>query len=374
MSDSSTRSAPEISGRDLTMVYRKRRVLDVTAVALPAGKTYALLGSSGAGKSTLLRVLGMLERPTTGTVTFDGEALDAGSLSTRRRIAAVFQKPHLMRGSVEDNVAYGLKLRRVPPKERARRVREQLERVGIPGWEKRSALTLSGGEAQRVALARALVLEPDLLLLDEPLSYLDPLLKRQLTIEFAELLAGEHLTTLYVTHDRDEAVQVADRIGIMREGRIVAEGPPDDVLTLPSDEWVAAFLDAQMPKAGRVAESAGGVMRIGCCGEVAIMADGDLPIGTECDLGVRPEDVVVLPVESGPQRVGYNRLDAVVSDVKPSGSAVSVTLDASGLSLGASVSRSTARILKLEPGMRVIAEFAPAAVVVRPKNRNAESA
>jgi len=365
MSASSTSRAPRVVGRDLKVVYHKRTVLDVDSVAIPSGKTYALLGSSGAGKSTLMRVLGMLERPSTGAVTFDDEVLDAGSLSTRRRIAAVFQKPHLMRGTVEDNVAYGLKLRGVRREERGRRVREQLERMGIPGWEKRSALTLSGGEAQRVALARALVLEPDLLLLDEPLSYLDPLLRRQLTVEFGELLANQHLTTLYVTHDRDEAVQVADHLGVMRDGQIVAEGAPDEVLALPSDVWVAEFLDAEMPSVGTVEQSGGGVVRIRCAGETTVLAEGQLGIGEECVFGVRPEDIALSPIDGGAPRPGYNRLEARIAELRPNGSMVSIRLEAPGLRLGATVARSTVRAIGLTEGMPVVAEFAQAAVVAR---------
>ncbi|HET6351459.1 MAG TPA: ABC transporter ATP-binding protein [Coriobacteriia bacterium] len=372
MSDSGTNSAPRVVGRDLTVVYHKRTVLDVGSVTIPAGKTYALLGSSGAGKSTLMRVLGMLERPSTGTVTFDDEVLDAGSLSTRRRIAAVFQKPHLMRGTVEDNVAYGLKLRGIHRDERARRVREQLERMGIPGWEKRSALTLSGGEAQRVALARALVLQPDLLLLDEPLSYLDPLLRRQLTVEFGELLANQHLTTLYVTHDRDEAVQVADHLGVMRDGQIVAEGAPDEVLALPSDVWVAEFLDAEMPSVGIVEQNDGGVLRIRCAGETAVLAEGELPVGEECIFGVRPEDIALSPVNGGTHRLGYNQLEARIIELRPNGSMVSVRLAAPGLRLGAAAARSTVRALGLCEGQPVMAEFAAGAVVTR-KSPNSSS-
>ena len=233
---------PTVRGEELRVVYRGKTVLDVDSIALPAGQTFVLLGASGAGKSTLLRILGLLEKPTAGRVFFDGRPANRGDLGTRRTISAVFQKPYLLRGTIADNVGYGLRLRGVPAAERIRRAADALERVGLAGWESRSALTLSGGEAQRVALARALVLKPRLLLLDEPLSYLDPMLKRQLSLEFARILADEAVTTLYVTHDQDEAAVVADRIGVMREGRMVAEGDPETVLALPSDPWVAAFL------------------------------------------------------------------------------------------------------------------------------------
>ena len=169
-------------------------------------------------------MLGLLEKPTAGQRrSSTGAPVDRGDLAARRTIAAVFQKPYLLRGTVRDNVGYGLRLRGVPRAERVRRVAEALERVGLGGWEERSALTLSGGEAQRVALARALVLKPRLLLLDEPLSYLDPLLKRAAEPRVrARSSPTRHVTALYVTHDQDEAAVVADRIGVMRE---VASSP-----------------------------------------------------------------------------------------------------------------------------------------------------
>lgn len=352
----------------VTVRYRKRTVLDVDAVSIPAGKTFALLGASGAGKSTLLRVLGLLERPTTGRVYFDGTPARRRDLRTRRTISAVFQKPYLLRGTVGDNVGYGLRLRRVPSRERTGRIAEALERVGLGGWEARSALTLSGGEAQRVALARALVLRPSLLLLDEPLSYMDPLLKRQLSLEFARILADGKVTSLYVTHDQDEAAVVADRIAVMAEGRIVAEGDPDTVLTTPTDEWVAAFLGTGTAVPGRVTGSEDGAVTVEADG-VRVRAVTDVPVGTDVLFGVRPEDVLVL--ERGAALSGgraRNAIDGVVAEVLPSGTTVRAVLDAGGLRLSASVSRSSARSLRLEPGAAVTALFDADAVRVRPRD------
>jgi tungstate transport system ATP-binding protein len=152
-------------------------VVDVDHVEIGAGETLALLGPSGAGKSTLLSILGLLERPDAGQVYLDGKPVSTKDSSARMQMAAAFQSPYLFKGTVADNVAYGLKLRGMPGGGRRDAVAEALERVGLDGWESRSALTLSGGEAQRVALARALVLKPRVLLLDEPLSSLDPLIK-----------------------------------------------------------------------------------------------------------------------------------------------------------------------------------------------------
>jgi tungstate transport system ATP-binding protein len=361
----SVASAPTVRGEDLRVDYRGRTVLEVPSIELSAGHTYALLGASGAGKSTLLRVLGLLERPTTGRVLFDGAEVRANDLGARRRIAAVFQKPYLLRGTVADNVAYGLRLRGVPSSDRGARVAAALVRVGLAGWESRSALTLSGGEAQRVALARALVLEPSLLLLDEPLSYMDPLLKRRLSLEFADILASEHVTALYVTHDQDEAAVVADVIGVMRDGRIVSEGDPDSVLGLPADEWVAAFVGMEPPLAGRVTAVVDGVTEIDC-GDASVYAAAEMPIGVEVVLAVRPEDVTLF--ETGvelPHTSARNRLVVRVVEMRRHGGSVHVVLERGGVRLASAVSRASASDLRLEPGSEVLAVFKATAVRVR---------
>ncbi|NTU71949.1 MAG: ABC transporter ATP-binding protein [Coriobacteriia bacterium] len=360
----SSADTPTIQGEGLRVTYRGKTVLEVDSISLAAGETFALLGSSGAGKSTLLRVLGMLERPTAGRVLYEGEPANGSRLRTRRTVAAVFQKPYLLRGTVADNVGYGLRLRRVPAAERVRQAAEALERVGLAGWQDRSALTLSGGEAQRVALARALVLRPRLLLLDEPLSYLDPLLKRQLSLEFARILADEAVTALYVTHDQDEAAVVADRIGVMREGRIVAEGDPESVLTLPNDPWVASFLGTVTSVDGVVESAVEGTLRIRC-GHAAIYALGTMAVGASVRLGVRPEDVLLfepdVPFAGTPAR---NRIEGVVTEVSASGVTVRVVVDLGGARISSSVSRSSAASLKLAPGAGVTAMFKSTAVRV----------
>jgi tungstate transport system ATP-binding protein len=356
---------PAVTGTGLKVAYRGRTVVDVASVALPAGRTYALLGASGAGKSTLLRVLGLLERPAAGHVLFDGSEVRTNDLAARRRIAAVFQKPYLLRGSVRDNVGYGLRLRGTASSERASRVARALDRVGLGGWETRSALTLSGGEAQRVALARALVLEPRLLLLDEPLSYMDPLLKRRLTLEFADILSSEHVTALYVTHDQDEAAVVADVIGVMRDGRIVDEGEPDLVLGLPADEWVAAFVGMEPPLHGRVIASADGLAEVDCAG-VSVFATSGVPLHAHVQLAVRPEDVTLY--EAGavlPPGSARNRIEGVIAEIRPQGGSVQVVVERGGVRFASSISRASAADLHLVPGAGVLASFKATAVRLR---------
>ncbi|MDO8964534.1 MAG: ABC transporter ATP-binding protein [Coriobacteriia bacterium] len=365
MSDDPVIRPAAIRGEALRVSYRGKVVLDVPEVSVAPGSTYALLGSSGAGKSTLLRVLGLLERPTSGRIFYDGMEARGDDLKMRRTIAAVFQKPYLLRGTVGDNAGYGLRLRGIAGRERADRVAEALERVGLGGWEKRSALTLSGGEAQRVALARALVLRPSFLLLDEPLSYLDPLLKRTLTREFAEILASEHLTALYVTHDQDEAAVVADVIGVMREGRIVSEGLPDDVLGLPADEWLAAFVGMEPPLRGTVTANEGGLLSVRC-GDATIFVQGEHLAGAELLIAVRPEDVTLYQGGADlPSGSARNRLDMTVAEVRPQGGSVQVIVEHGGVRIAAAVSRASAAEMGLHVGTAVAAVFKATAVRTR---------
>jgi molybdopterin-binding protein len=362
---SAAAGAPAVRGEGIRVAYRGRVVLDVPAIHLPAGKTYTLLGASGAGKSTLLRVLGLLERPAAGRVLFDGMEVRANDLTARRRIAAVFQRPYLLRGSVADNVGYGLRMRGVAVGDREERIAAVLARIGLAGWESRSALTLSGGEAQRVALARALVLEPRLLLLDEPLSYMDPLLKRRLTLEFAEILSGEHVTALYVTHDQDEAAVVADVIGVMRDGHLADEGDPDTVLGLPGDDWLAAFVGMEPPLVGRVVGTREDLSEIDCAG-VSVFAAATVPVGAEVQLAVRPEDVTLYEAGAAlPPGSARNRIDGVIAEVRPQGGSVQVVVAHGGVRFAASVSRASARELGLVAGSPVLASFKATAVRVR---------
>lgn len=356
---------PAVRGEELRRSYRGRVVVDVPEIEVPAGETYALLGTSGAGKSTLLRMLGLLERPDVGRIRYDGRTVTARDPAARREVAAVFQKPYLLRGTVAENVEYGLRLRGVPKRDRAPRVAEALERVGLPGWESRGALTLSGGEAQRVALARALVLRPRLMLLDEPLSYLDPLIKSQLTHEFARILGQASVTAVYVTHDQDEALVVADRVGIMHQGRIVQSGTVEEVMSLPADPWVAAFLGTEPLVEGKVTAVADGIATIVASGTPVYAASDGQP-GTRVAFGVRPEDVLLFePDVELPASSARNRLPAVVATVSPRGSTYYVGLNVGGFRVGSTVSRAAVRELGLEPGARVLAVFKATAVRVR---------
>ncbi|MDD7944130.1 ABC transporter ATP-binding protein [Microbacterium sp. NE2HP2] len=224
-----------------------QRFGDFTAVddidlAIPSGQLTTLLGPSGCGKTTSLRMLAGYTQPTSGRIMIAGE--DATRTPPERRgLGMVFQSyalfPHM---SVAENVGYGLKLRKVPAAERRRRVEESLDLVGLGHLAASRPKKLSGGQQQRVALARAIAIRPTLLLLDEPLSNLDARLRVQMRAEIRRIQSETGLTVVLVTHDQDEALEMSDRMVLMRDGRIMQEGAPSEVFTDPANRFVAEFL------------------------------------------------------------------------------------------------------------------------------------
>jgi ABC-type sugar transport system ATPase subunit len=234
---------PHVEVEGLIVRRGGRTVLEVPSLRIERGEILAVVGPNGAGKSTLVTALALLERPAAGLVRLGGEPVDwrRGVLAARRRLALVFQEPLLFDTTVAENVATGLKLRGVSRTEIGRRVETWLKRLGIVHLAKRQARTLSGGEAQRTSLARALVLEPELLLLDEPFAALDAPTRESLAEDLVPLLRETHTTTVLVTHDRDEAIELGDRLAVILAGRIAQVDVPERVLAAPNDDAVAAF-------------------------------------------------------------------------------------------------------------------------------------
>jgi len=226
----------------VTVRFGTTTALDGVSLEVDDATVTAVLGPSGSGKSTLLRVVAGLERPDAGTVSWNG--VDLGSTPAHERnFGLMFQDfalfPHR---DVAGNVAFGLRMQRLPPEEVDARTRSVLSMVGLDGYGERRVTGLSGGEAQRVALARALAPAPRLLMFDEPLGSLDRGLRERLVVELRDLLYANGVTGLYVTHDREEAFAIADRIAIMDRGRIVQTGSPEVVWQRPATDFVATFL------------------------------------------------------------------------------------------------------------------------------------
>ena len=212
------------------------------------GEIFVIMGLSGSGKSTLIRCINRLIKPTMGRIFIDGGDLSTMSgaklrRTRRHKVCMVFQQfalfPHR---SVVDNAAYGLEVQGVDKAQRKKRVLEALEMVGLKGWENSYPDELSGGMQQRVGLARALAVDPEVLLMDEPFGALDPLIRRQMQDEFINLMSVVHKTIVFITHDLNEALKLGERIAIMKDGQIVQIGSPEEIVSVPADEYVTEFV------------------------------------------------------------------------------------------------------------------------------------
>ncbi|MFL6158636.1 MAG: ABC transporter ATP-binding protein [Marmoricola sp.] len=313
---------PEIADltiRDLTVRFDGTTAVDAVSLDVPAGSVTAVLGPSGSGKSTLLRAVAGLEVPASGSVAYAGQDL-ARTPTHRRGFALMFQDGQLFpHQSVARNVGYPLRLRR----ERADRIRDRvgdlLELVGLAGFEDRVPATLSGGERQRVALARSLAVEPRLLLLDEPLSALDRGLRERLAGDLRDILRRAGTTTLLVTHDHEEAFAVADRMAVMRAGRLVQVGDLAEVWAHPADAWAAGFLgyatvlDGAAALALRAVVDPGGSWTEVALRRSALVVDPSGPLaGTVLAARVGPEQTrVELDVD------GLGRVDGIARPTEP---------------------------------------------------------
>ena len=229
--------------RNLLVQRNGRDALRVDSLDITRGETLAVVGPNGAGKSTLLLALADLIRPVRGEIRFEDKLLtEWDGLEYRRRIAFVFQDPLLMDMTVEDNVALGLKFRGVERAMIRERATRWMRAMGIDSLASRRAGQLSGGEAQRVSLARAFVLDPELLLMDEPFSAVDPQTRSQLLADLSSLLAQDHRTTIIVTHNLKEAAQMGDRVAVIIGGMVKQVGAPRQIKSHPADESVRTFL------------------------------------------------------------------------------------------------------------------------------------
>jgi tungstate transport system ATP-binding protein len=330
---------------DVVVRYGETVALQIGDLELHTREVLAIIGPNGAGKSTLLRVMGLLQRPSEGTVLFQGEnAFDGYLLDHRRRVATVFQEPLLLNATVYENAALGLKLRGAGGREIARRIDPWLERLGIGHLRGRNTRDLSGGEAQRTSLARALALEPEILLLDEPFAALDPASREALLRDFQPILNESKITTVFVTHDRNEAFSIAGRVGVLHRGRLAQIGAREDVFHRPASETVAEVVGIENRLPGVVEDCAGGLACIRLK-QNRLRAPGQLKPGTPVIVCVRPENIRISRDRCPPG--DYNRLTgAIVKTVSAGMMHQRITLECDGMLLVALLERRTYVALK----------------------------
>ncbi|HXV93116.1 MAG TPA: ABC transporter ATP-binding protein [Pseudonocardia sp.] len=352
MSVRSAVNGGELVVAGLRVAYRPDRpVVDGVDLRVPGGTLTALLGPSGCGKTSVLKVVAGLLEPAGGDVTVDGTSV-LGLPAERRPIGLVFQKPLLFGHlTVGDNVAFGLRMRGVPRMVRVRRAREMLDLLGLPDLAARRVDELSGGQEQRVALARALVLDPRVLLLDEPFSQLDADLRQRMRELVARIQRELSITMVFVTHDQQEAVDLADSVALMLDGRIEATGPPASFYTDPVSLRAARFFGGVNELAGvRAGESFD-------CAVGRLRLSGPGPDGPGV-LVVRPEALRVVGGGAMP-----NTVPATVREARFRGTHRAVVLDAPG---GAVLTATVAPAVPLEPGEQVHVHLPSSACRVLP--------
>ena len=281
--------------RDLCMAFDDELVLDHINLYINDSEFLTLLGPSGCGKTTTLRIIGGFTTPTSGDVTFDGVRINDVP-PHKRQINTVFQKyalfPHL---DVFENIAFGLRIAKVPAEEIEERVTEMLGVVSLKGFEHRKITQLSGGQQQRVAIARALVNRPKVLLLDEPLGALDLRLRKDMQNELKRIQQQMGITFIYVTHDQEEALTMSDTVVVMDKGRIQQIGTPEDIYNEPKNAFVADFIGESNILTGTMVRD--NVVKM--YGKEFPCVDGGFAPNEPVDVVIRPEDIDIVPVEQG---------------------------------------------------------------------------
>jgi spermidine/putrescine ABC transporter ATP-binding subunit len=291
----------QISVHDITKRFGKNEVVGRSSFSIGEGELFTLLGPSGCGKTTLLRLIAGFYTPDEGEIRFDGARVNEVP-PHERGIGMVFQNyalwPHM---TVLDNVAYGLKLRSIGRAEIGERVAAVLEKVRLAGLGERYPGQLSGGQQQRVALARALVLNPKILLLDEPLSNLDAKIRIQVRAEIRKLQKELGITTVYVTHDQEEALTLSDRIVVFNQGRVFQIGAPKELYERPRNRFVADFIGINNLLEGTVGAVESGFLAVDTAlGRLRALPNAELRAGEKCVICVRPENIAV--GGAGPER------------------------------------------------------------------------
>jgi tungstate transport system ATP-binding protein len=318
-----------IEARNLVKRYGERTVVSVDSLQIYEQEVLAILGPNGAGKTTLFRLLALLEKPDGGSIFYYGTQVDVGDLAARRRTAAVFQRPLLFQGSVEDNIRFGLRFRRMPRSDIKTKIERTLALMGITHLAGADMRTLSGGELQRVALARALALEPEILFLDEPTSNLDVHVRRRFREDLRRVVDSLAATVVIITHEHSEALALAQRVAVIQDGSVVQIGTPEEVFTHPQNAFVADFTGAETIWHGETVACREGLCAVRTQAGILVEAVGDLDEGQPAVLAIRPEDVSLgPPFDEEPQGATSirNRWCGVIESLTPAGPLVRVAV------------------------------------------------
>ncbi len=361
-----TMSDQKLEIKNLVKRYGSVTAVDHIDLTIGQGKLFSFLGPSGCGKTTTLRMIAGLETPTEGEIVVGGTVLSDSrrvALPEKRNMGMVFQSyavwPHM---TVFDNVAYGLKIKKKSKGDIEKKVRETLGLVGLSEYQDRYPTQLSGGQQQRVALARALANEPAILLLDEPLCNLDAKLRENMRFEIRALQQRLGITAVYVTHSQDEALAVSDEIVIMREGRILQRGAPEEIYAHPHSSFVAGFIGLINRLEAEVVSVEGGCCRVRLVnGQVLTAAKSEcgLKQGERCNLLIRPENIVF---DAWNRDLQYNRLEARIENVSFTGSIVNYFAQIDGVPDSCRIQSTPP--LRYAAGEKAVCYFTPDACIL----------
>jgi len=354
----------------LKLVNLEQRVGDKSLLKninleIAKGEFFVVIGPTGSGKTTLLRLIDLLDSPYSGDIYFNGmnaTALKGERIDIRRKMAIVFQKPVVFNGTVFENIAYPLKMRGLKSREIRPLVNSLLDAIGLSGYGKRKARTLSGGEAQRVALARAVISDPELLLLDEPTANLDPLSVKLIEEMVKEFNKSKGVTVVMATHDMQQGQRLASRAGVLMQGELVQVGNTSAIFRSPDSARVAGFVGMQNVYRGRIVASDGGIARVQV-DESVIEVVSELEVGKTVDVFVRPEDIVLSL--SGSDSSARNKLPGVITAIHITGPLSMVIVDC-GIVLEVMVTIKSVEEMGLRIGMNIFCSFKAAAVKVLP--------
>lgn len=352
----------------VTTVLGGHKVLDISSLRVNPSEVLMVIGPNGSGKSTLLLCLALLLKPTSGKIVYQGVPILSSSqvLQLHRRVAMVFQESLLLNSTVWDNVTLGLRLRGVKGDEVRARALKWLGRFGIAHLAKRQARLLSGGEAKRVSLARAFVLQPEVLFLDEPFNALDSPTRQSLLEDFESVLRETRITTVMVTHDRNEALVLADRVAVIINGSIRQIGTPEEVFGSPADEELAKFVEAGNILHGEVTLQSNGLVTIDIGGQ-QIQAVSNVAIGSNVTVFLHYEDITItLPQAETISTSARNQLNGRIVKTFPFGSQIKVTMDC-GFTLASVITGRSWEDLGLEVGKEIKASFKASSVHLIPQ-------